>query len=555
MLNCNHYLTDPMASTTLYYDGDCAFCKWWIGYWKPQTGQRIIFEAKANLKAVQLVHGEEKSQGAHAVFQMLSFGAGKRIWLWMYRGLPGFAFLTEAAYRWIAAHRSIAFTITKLVWGTQPKPSTYHWVRRVFLGLIGLVYAIAFLSLFFQIPGLVGANGIWPAQLSEGILQLIALFGLGFAILPMIGIQRMPIFVLLWILYFILFRNGGPFLTFQWDTLLLEVGFLAIFFTPNWITPSIWLHRFLLFRLMFSSGVVKLLSGDLTYRDLTALNFHFETQPLPTPLGWYVHQLPEWADKGGLLVTFFIQLAIPFLLFAPRRIRFIAGGIMAALEILIALTGNYTFFNILTLALIFLLFDDQFFRRRKKRTSIKRKNWHRGFHKVLATLLIFFGMTALFGLFVPHRIRAPFYTVNRYGLFAVMTTVRNEIVIEGSQDGQTWQAYSFKYQPGDVNRAPPWVAPHQPRLDWQMWFAALGPYQRNPWFRNLTIRLLQGSPEVLALMETNPFPTVPPQFIRASYYEYHFTDTKTKKETGAWWTREFKGLYFPVVSLKDFQVR
>jgi len=341
---------------------------------------------------------------------------------------------------------------------------------------------------------------------------------------------------------------------------------------------------------------VKLLSGDPTWRNLTALTFHYQTQPLPTWIGWYSQQLPVWFQKLSCAIMFGIELGAPFLIFTPRRLRFLGAALLAGLQVLILLTGNYTFFNWLTLALCLLLLDDFALAMivprklsglfpvnqscgcelsnggahgvtRPASSMVGRAilcppglRWPRPLLVVIAvvilsassfTLAVTLGcrspLLAPFG-WVAGQL-APLRSVNNYGLFAVMTTQRNEIIVEGSNDGAIWLAYEFRYKPGDVTRRPSFVAPFQPRLDWQMWFAALGDYQQNPWFGNFCERLLQGSPDVLALLDKNPFPDKPPHFIRAEFYNYHFTNFAERRATGAWWKRESIGEYLPSVSL------
>ena len=391
------------------------------------------------------------------------------------------------------------------------------------------------------------------------------------------GLAPMPCLALLWLFYLSLVVVGRDFLGFQWDNLLLETGLLAIFFAPlQWLPrpsrespPSrlfIWLLRLLLFKLMFSSGCVKLLSGDPNWRSLTALKFHYQTQPLPPWTAWYANQLPLWFQKVSCAITLGIELGAPFLIFAPRRLRLAGAALLAGLQLLILLTGNYTFFNWLTLALCLLLLDDftpgKFLPRGwiTKRGEPTGFRWPRPLLAVVAVAVLAassFMLTVTLGcrspLLAPLAWVAgqlePFRSVNNYGLFAVMTTQRNEIIVEGSNDGVTWWPYEFKYKPGDVNRRPAFVAPFQPRLDWQMWFAAFGSYQQYPWFENFCTRLLQGSPDVLALLAKNPFPARPPRFIRAEFYNYRFTDFATRRASGAWWRRELIGEYMPAVSL------
>jgi hypothetical protein len=513
---------------------------------------------------------------------------------------------------------------------------SYVLTRWLFLRLLGLIYFIAFGSLWLQIEGLIGSNGILPAAdflaaVTERIgperyhlLPTIFWFGAsdaalnwacgGGAVLSLLlaaGILPGPILFLLWLLYLSLVGVGREFLAFQWDNLLLEAGFLAIFFAPwrgcwrSWFDPRrqsspsfvlLGLFWWLLFRLMFSSGLVKLLSGDPTWSNLTALNFHYETQPLPTWSSWYAHQLPAWFQKMSVVLMFIIELLAPFLIFTPRRWRFGGCAVLILLQLLIMATGNFAFFNWLALALCLLLLDDAGLRRLLpgRATAWLDKGGHAApllkispdyetealtsraassgatrlsklFHQAqrwltVAFAIIIIGITGLqmvrlAGFPLPRSVQqllswlAPFRTFNSYGLFAVMTTARPEIIIEGSDDGETWQAYEFRWKPGDVMRRPRFVAPHQPRLDWQMWFAALGDYRRNQWLINFMVRLLEGSPEVLALLEKTPFPDRPPRFIRAVVYDYRFTDWAATESSGAWWRREQRGLYAPVLSL------
>ncbi|MFN7141021.1 MAG: lipase maturation factor family protein, partial [Limisphaerales bacterium] len=342
-----------------------------------------------------------------------------------------------------------------------------------------------------------------------------------------------------------------------------------------------WLLRWVLFRLIFQSGLVKLASGDPTWRDFTALQYHYETQPLPTFIGWYVHQAPLWFHQFCVGAMFAVQLIVPFFIFGPRRLRIFAAGAIVGLELLIAITGNYGFFNFLSLSLCVLLLDDQTLNRTlrgrwanwlgERKTaffaSLSCASRTRGERLRRAGLMMLLLFTLLMTLpniarnlrwdrWIPEwatRTQAwfsPFRTMNSYGLFAIMTTTRPEIVVEGSSDGRTWLVYQFKYKPGDLRKRPPFNAPHQPRLDWQMWFAALGAYQQNPWFLQFAQRLLEGSPAVIDLLEENPYPDKPPKYIRATVYNYRFTDFETRNKTGQWWQRELQGPYCPVLYLE-----
>jgi hypothetical protein len=387
----------------------------------------------------------------------------------------------------------------------------------------------------------------------------------------------------LWLLYLSLSTVSSDFLSFQWDALLLEAGLIALFIAPLsfWHRPqqheprtgARWLVWWLLFRLMLGSGIVKLASGDPTWRDLTALAYHYQTQPIPTPFGWFAQQLPAWWQRTSTALVLGIELGAPWLIWSPRRIRTSVCAAFIGLQILIAATGNYAFFNVLTIALAITLIDDGSWRslrwaRRYMRSEDPRREvsnarrWPRWAVTAAALVVVPVSLVILSGqagTSVPgsgfiapvYEAIAPFRSINAYGLFAVMTTARREIIIEGSNDGRTWRAYEFKYKPGDVQRRPPWVAPHQPRLDWQMWFAALGTYQSESWFQEFCRRLLEGSPAVRRLLADDPFPGAPPRYVRGMLYEYRFSDRQTRALSGAWWIREARGAYSPALSLKS----
>jgi hypothetical protein len=399
------------------------------------------------------------------------------------------------------------------------------------------------------------------------------------------------VLVLLWMMYLSLLSVSNVFLGFQWDVLLLESGFLAIFLAPPRLVPApsrrepppsrtvVGLLMWLLFRLMFASGLVKLLSGDPVWWNATALQYHYETQPLPTWTSWHAHHLPAGFQKLSCVVMFVIEIAVPFLLFAPRRPRIAACALLIGLQVLIVATGNYCFFNLLTIALCIVPLDDaswpRWLRSRLLPTEgrtpaggrpsaaprTRGRGWPRWITVPLAALLLPLSAVTLFqrlGLVRewPAAVAGaadalgPYHLANAYGLFADMTTERLEIVVEGSRDGREWTPYEFRYKPGDPPRRPEFVAPHQPRLDWQMWFAALGQARQNPWFIGLCRRLLEGSPDVLALLEKNPFPDGPPRYVRGVVYRYRFTDPETRRRTGRWWERTAVDFYTPPLSLQ-----
>ena len=447
--------------------------------------------------------------------------------------------------------RSFRAIVTTLAWDRTAAPSTYARATWLFLRVLGIVYLIAFWSLGAQIRGLIGHDGILPADLymdsaralpglsrfwmlptlawantSDAALRVLCVAGGTLAALLVAGVMPWAVSPLLWLTYLSLSVVCREFLSYQWDALLLETGFLAIFLAPFTrferpralaVPPrlAVWLMLWLLFRLMVGSGIVKLTSGDPTWHDLTALAVHFETQPIPTPIAWYAHWLPLWSLKGATLLVFATEIGVPFLILAPRRVRTLAWLPLAGLQAIIALTGNYAFFNVLAAALCLFLLDDaalgNWGRIQSNRHPTSRVR--RGLLAAVALTTVpvsLVAFTATLGIEPPGagvidplaRLIAPFRSVNRYGLFAVMTTTRPEIVLEGSEDGATWVEYGFKYKAGDLHRRPPWVAPHQPRLDWHMWFAALGQFEDEPWFQRFCARLLEGDRDVLTLLET-----------------------------------------------------
>jgi predicted DCC family thiol-disulfide oxidoreductase YuxK len=582
----------------LVFDGDCSFCRMWIGYWQELTGEAIAYAPYQEVadrypqvprenfqRAVQLILPDgQVLSAAHAVFGSLARVPAYAWLLWAYQRVPGFAAAAEWFYRRVAANRSLFYHVTVLVWGKHPEPASYDIAVRWFFRCLGIIYAIAFLSLEMQIIGLIGAHGILPAAqflsaihesyggwaslrvptiflwgASDTVLHAACAGGLIASLGIMFGFVRRAALVVSFVLYLSLVHAGQTFLSFQWDYLLLESGFLAIFLRP--IPARVWLFRWLLFRLMLLSGAAKLLSHDPNWRNLSALRYHYETQPLPTLFAWYFHQLPMGLQKLSCAFLFFVELIAPFLIFAPRRVRFFAGGTTIVLQALIFLTGNYTFFNLLAVGLCLLLFDDRSLRRISHAPAprVRSTVYQRAVSAALVAFILLASSVELLETFSGSMPRAaasalsaiaPFGVVNTYGLFAVMTMSRPEIIVEGSNDGQTWLEYQFRYKPGDVKRAPIWVQPYQPRLDWQMWFAALDGYPSPPWFVNFMIRLLEGSPDVLGLVAANPFPGAPPRYVRAQLYEYHFTTVVERRATGDWWRRDLKGEYLPAVSLR-----
>jgi predicted DCC family thiol-disulfide oxidoreductase YuxK len=605
----------------LIYDGDCNFCMRWIDQWKKATGNRVEYISSQEILAagrfpeipagdysqsVQLVETDGLVyNGAEAVFRSLAHGPNWGWLLRLYQRSELFAKLNEAVYAFVATHRMFFSMLTR--WILPDEETKYDLTRSLFLRLLGLVYLCAFVSLVSQVSGLVGPEGIQPFQrilqieagrmhgidrlhqmptlcwwlgTSDPSLQGQCIAGIVCAVLLMAGVLPLINLILLWILYLSMTVAGDLFMSFQWENLLLEAGLIAVFFAPASLTlrrahnPSkigLFLARWLTFRLMFESGWVKLASGDPAWRNLLALDFHYETQPLPTMLGFVAHQTPHFGHAVSIIVMLFIELALPFLIFGPRRGRILCAAGFASLQLIIGLTGNYGFFNLLTIVLCVPLIDDGVIAKmfgfgapsgeksQPRHRYSKLKLALRGSFLVLVLLITGVQLLAMMGLLKTWNepVRKtyawvyPARSLNTYGLFAVMTTNRTEIVIEGSEDGKNWKPYEFKYKPGDPARRPRFAGTHMPRLDWQMWFAALGTSTENTWIINFCFRLLEGDKAVIKLLRSNPFAEKPPIYIRAMAYEYQFTDMGTQFKTGRWWVRKQTGIYLPPISMKS----
>ena len=486
---------------------------------------------------------------------------------------------------------------------TRHPPATFARSRWLFLRLLALVYLIAFVSLAVQITGIVGERGIlpigeflgqvharygayayynWPTLAwlspSNAWLSSLCWIGAGASLLLIAGIAPMAMAALLWLLYLSLTVAGQLFLEFQWDILLLEAGVLAVLYAPVcWrervaddAEPPVivrWSIYLLAFKLTLLSGITKLLSGDPTWANWTALSYHYETQPLPAWTSWYMYQLPPWVHSWSTGGSLLIELGAPWVIFLPSRFwraRLTACALMILLQVGIAATGNYGFFNILTIVLYLAVLDDRTLGRflpvrsarseeGLERLPAARAVWRVGVDVVAIAIAVLSVMTMFREMDRTRRVRGPFdrgwpaalltsiaplNSINGYGLFRVMTTARPEIVIEVSDDGTVWREQELRWKPGNVTRRPRFIEPHMPRLDWQMWFAALDPFSAQDWLVRLADRLIAGDTTVARLLAPNPL-TNPPRYVRFAYYRYHFTAFSERAKTGGWWTREF----------------
>ena len=524
--------------------------------------------------------------------------------------------------------------------------------RWIFLRALAAIYFSAFYSLLFQIKGLIGPEGILPAQKyldaiaqslnatrywyapslfwfssSSAMLMAVMWIGLAASVIAFLNLWPRLSFSICFVCFLSFIGASSVFSSYQSDGMLLEAGFIALFFAPRGLLPG-WgaedppsrASQFLLqwewFRIYFESGMVKLLSGDIEWRNFTAMDEYYQNGPLPTWIGWYVEHFPHWFQAATVAGTLALELGIVIMLFFPRRVRLICFFIVTPWEIGVILTANYTFLNYLVLSLGFLLLDDRSLMRlvpqrfrphepvRMAEAKVREElplsilavgeaslataeleprqpvhiyqTWRSrvaaqghaiglAIAAIMLTWIAYDTTVEMIGLPLRHAplptapITAlePFRIANQYGLFAVMTRGRYEIEFQGSEDGNNWVAYPFRYKPQALNEPPRIYAPYQPRFDWNLWFASLSDWQQNDFVPLTEERLLVNSPAVLSLFRSNPFKEMPPRYVRAVLWQYWFTSAEEKRRTGDWWRREFIGLYAPEITLTaqgDFAV-
>lgn len=516
----------------------------------------------------------------------------------------------------------------KWVLGPESGETGHLGSRWIFLRALGVIFFSAFYSLVFQAKGLIGPNGILPANIylntvgqymhglsrfwfapsvfwlssTDHALMIVCWMGMVAAALLFLNICPRGMVAICFLCFLSFIGTLQDFASYQSDGMLLEAGFLCLFFAPwgwrpKWgaLSPPSRACTFLLlwewFRIYFESGMAKMLGGDPEWRHFTAMYEYYQNGPLPTWIGYYVQHAPHWFHWATALATIVMELGVVLMLFLPRRFRLICFFIVTPWEVGVILTANYAFLNYLVLALGFLLLDDKFL------VKIAPKKWFRKYHimvamrsedtreaesstpvtrtrknkstffEVLAPIAmtvavtcfvwIFYATSAeMIGMLYPNNplpqspVRAiePFRIANRFGLFGVMTRGRYEIEFQGSNDGgKTWTAYPYGYKPQAVNEAPGIYAPYQPRFDWNLWFASLGSWRQYQFVLGTEEELLLGSREVLSLFAQNPFPNGPPQEIRCVIWQYWFTSLAEKRATKDWWTRKFLGLYAPTL--------
>ncbi len=496
-------------------------------------------------------------------------------------------------------------------------PSDRLLPRWIFLRALGAVYFSAFFSLAFQIRGLIGPKGILPAgnylqavaqalghvqriwyaptvlwwSSSTTMLNALCWLGMLAALLLVLNVWPRGMLVLCFVLFLSFVSAAQDFSGYQSDGMLLEAGFLSLFFAPRGFWPglgrgslparaSLFLLQWEWFRIYFQSGLVKLMSGDPQWRNFTAMDEYYQNGPLPTWIGWYVQHLPHWFHASSVYATLALELGLLWMMFLPRRWRILCFCIVTPWQVGVILTANYAFLNYLVLAMGFLLLDDRFVlgilpQRWNIRNLVSRglagvpeggvtapgeagrsawaliKVGAAGFmltwigYATIAQSIWTFTRTPFATL--PVRVLDPFRVANTYGLFAVMTRGRYEIELQGSADGQNWIAYPFRYKPQALDQPPRIYAPYQPRFEWNLWFASLGSWRSYPFVPSTEVRLLSNDKDVLALFASNPFGREPPRQVRAVLWQYWFTTMAEKRATGLWWKRQLIGLYAPTL--------
>ena len=492
---------------------------------------------------------------------------------------------------------------------TGPERQPGYWLTRfMILRLLGCVYAVAFLAAAEQIVPLIGSDGLLPVGTflghvrevsgstaagffrfpslfwfshSDGSLQVLAWIGFALSCVVVAGYANALIMFVLWVLYSSFVHVGQDWYGYGWEIQLIETGFLAIFLCPlldprpfpNRPPPRvvIWLFRWLIFRIMFGAGLIKL-RGDSSWRDLKALYYHFETQPIPNPLSRWFHFLPRAVLKAGVLFNHLAELVAPWFAFYPRLARHIAGIVMVLFQVVLILSGNLSFLNWLTLVPALACFDDSFWEKvlpdalkRRAAAAADSAKPNRAGDRVgwtLAAVIGFLSLQPMANLISSRQIMNtsfdPLELVNTYGAFGSVGRERLNVVLEGSDaaapdEQASWKAYPYRALPVALNKRPPQIAPYQPRLDWQMWFAAMGTPREYPWTLNLVWKLLHNDPGALSLLGPNPFPAHPPRYIRAVLYRYKFA--RPGNPAGQWWTREAIGLWLPPLSKEDPRLR
>jgi hypothetical protein len=483
-----------------------------------------------------------------------------------------------------------------------PRP-TYRLTRFILLRLLGLVYLVAFLVAAWQFIPLAGEHGLTPAppllraleqihgskwsafrevpclfhwNSSDSFVQAMAWTGVALASLVLLGFANVPLLLALWFLYLSFIHSGGLWYGYGWEMQLLETGFLALFLVPL-LDPrpfpkadppvvTLWLYRWLIFRIMLGAGLIKI-RGDDCWRDLTALFYHHETQPVPNPLSPFLHAAPRWFHRAGVLANHFVELFLPWFVFGPRPARHVAGTLLIAFQAALIVSGNLSFLNWLTIIPCLACLDDSYWRRLLRLAPLTEPpspaaRPARFAAVAFACVVAWLSLPVVRNLLSPNQaMNTSFdrlHLVNTYGAFGSVGRERFELIFQGTRDEvpaefADWQDYEFKVKPGDPRRPPALITPYHHRLDWQIWFAAMATPGHEPWTLALIWHLLQNDPATLGLLAHHPFPDEPPRFIRVLRYRYQFAPPA--QGDGSWWRRERLEIWLPPISLQSREVR
>lgn len=473
--------------------------------------------------------------------------------------------------------------------------------RSIFQRSLAALYLIAFIVALNQFPALLGEHGFLPVpefirnvpfktapglfylSYSDRFFTVIAWVGITLSSIALVGLPEKGawwvstiVWLTLWVLYLSIVNVGRVFYSFGWETMLLEAGFFTAFLGPTRLMPSvipILILRWMLFRVELGSGLIKL-RGDECWRNLTCLYYHYETQPIPNPFSWYFHYLPKFVHMFGALFSHFVQLIAPFGLFAPQGVAAVAGGLIIFHQLMLIVSGNYSWLNWLTVVLGIIAFSDSILKRILP-LDLSAAGARSGFYNqvlyALAAVTLFLSIQPTLNFFSTRQLMNssfnPVHLVNVYGAFGTVTKERYEIVLEGTDDtvlspATKWKEYEFKGKPGDVNRRPPQLAPYHLRLDWLMWFLPFHVQVTESgilnlgyelWFLRFAQKLLEGDHMTLKLLRVSPFADRPPRFVRALFYRYQFTDGEERRKTGAWWKRTLVDEYLPPMTLSHLK--
>ena len=466
-----------------------------------------------------------------------------------------------------------------------------YWLSRFVIQRgLGLMYLIAFLVAINQFRPLLGENGLLPVprflervsfrrapsifhwHYSDRFFAVLSWLGLLLAGVALSGLSEAGpfwlsaiIWFLLWAIYLSIVNVGQLFYGFGWESLLLEAGFYAIFLGPlHYHTPllMILLLRWLVFRVEFGAGLIKM-RGDQCWRDLTCLNYHHETQPMPNPLSRFFHLLPEPLHKAETFFNHLVQLGAVWLLFLPQPFATVGAALVILSQAYLIISGNYAWLNWMTLILAFSGVSDAYLQYILP-LSVPVNPASPLYFEVLVIIVTlavaYMSWAPVKNMISPNqRMNAsfnPLHLVNTYGAFGSVTRKRYEIILEGTTDEDPgedteWKSYEFKGKPGDPDRIPPQFAPYHLRLDWQIWFAAMSTIRSNPWLLRFVLKLLENDEACTGLLKNNPFDEDAPQYIRARLYRYQFTTPEERKRTGKWWKRTFERMYLPPQSIED----